>query len=83
MIRTLRDLEEEYINSNLAEYLKNCSKDELKIFERFILCDDIIGIRIQIYEIIKKELKKFANDQTLNNNVNLEEINNNEIKKSY
>lgn len=53
----LKQLEEQYFNQTLTEYVKYLSSEIIQENITLIECDDIIGIRINILEVLKQELE--------------------------
>lgn len=58
-------LEREYNRYNLTEFLKNCSMEELQGYISFIVRDDIMGIRANIYGAILLEIEYRNNSKAL------------------
>ena len=73
---TIKELEKECANYNLTEYLKKCTMDELENCVRCILCDDVVGIRVNICDALLNELEYRKNIISKYSNCNNENINN-------
>lgn len=73
---TIKELEKECANYNLTEFLKKCTMDELENCVRCVLCDDVVGIRANIYDALLNELDYRKNTISKYSKCNNENINN-------
>ncbi len=62
---TIKDLEKAYLNHTLTDLLKEISDENLAELDYLILCDDMIGIRIDIYDAIYNEIQYRQSDKLM------------------
>ena len=59
---TIKELESHYANHTLTELLKTIDIEDLKSVYYEITCDDIVGIRANIYDAIYNEFEYRENE---------------------